>query len=145
KITLFFCAGNLAEELNIHRVDELNGVGRRMPLTMLAFTIAAFGMIGLPPVAGFVSKWYLGLGAADAGHYGIIAVLFISSLLNAMYFLPMIHAAWFKKPDKVMQQRWSDSRKQRLELPILLLGPAVATALMSLGAGVFAALTASPL
>jgi multicomponent K+:H+ antiporter subunit A len=60
KITLFFCAGNLAETLGMHRVSEMRGVGRRMPWTMAAFTVAAFGMIGVPPLAGFVSKWYLG-------------------------------------------------------------------------------------
>lgn len=145
KITLFFCAGNLAEELNIHRVDELNGVGRRMPLTMVAFTIAAFGMIGLPPIAGFISKWYLGVGAASEGHFGFIGVLVLSGLLNGMYFMPMIHAAWFRNPDKVQEQVWNRDQKRRFELPLLLLGPAVVTALMSLCAGVFSAMTGSPL
>ena len=56
KVTLFFCAGNYAEELGIHRIDEMDGAGKRMPLTSIAFTIGAFGMIGLPPVAGFITK-----------------------------------------------------------------------------------------
>ena len=67
KITLFFAAGNYAETLGIHKVSEMNGVGRRMPATTLAFSVAALGMIGIPPVAGFISKWYLGLGAVEAG------------------------------------------------------------------------------
>jgi multicomponent Na+:H+ antiporter subunit D len=75
KITLFFCAGNYAETLGIHRVSEMNGVGRRMPGTTLAFTAGALGMIGVPPVAGFVSKWYLGLGAAKAGSEWVLLVL----------------------------------------------------------------------
>ncbi len=66
KITMFFCAGNLAETLGIHRISEMNGVGRRMPWTMTAFSLAALGMIGVPPLAGFISKWYLGLGALEA-------------------------------------------------------------------------------
>jgi multicomponent Na+:H+ antiporter subunit D len=70
KITLFFCAGNYAETLGVHKVSELAGVGRRMPWTMAAFTLAAFGMIGVPPMAGFISKWYLGLGALEAGRAG---------------------------------------------------------------------------
>ncbi len=57
KITLFFCAGNLAETLGVHKISQMNGAGKRMPLTMGAFTIASFGMIGVPPIAGFVSKW----------------------------------------------------------------------------------------
>jgi len=56
KITLFFGAGNYAETLGIHHVSEMNGVGRRMPLTTAAFSIAALGMIGLPPTAGYFSK-----------------------------------------------------------------------------------------
>ena len=94
KITLFFTAGNYAETLGIHQISEMNGVGRRMPGTTLAFTIGALGMIG---TAGgrFVSKWYLGLVLADAGlAYWIIPVLVASSLLNAAYFLPVL-CAWF--------------------------------------------------
>ncbi|MFP5381582.1 MAG: complex I subunit 5 family protein, partial [Gammaproteobacteria bacterium] len=79
KITLFFCAGNYAETLGIHKVSEMDGVGRRMPWTTLAFTVGAFGMIGVPPLAGFISKWYLGLGALDAGMPWVLAVLAASS------------------------------------------------------------------
>ncbi len=61
KVTLFFCAGNYAEELGIHRINEMDGAGKRMPLTSLAFTVGALGMIGLPPIAGFITKWYLAL------------------------------------------------------------------------------------
>jgi multicomponent Na+:H+ antiporter subunit D len=70
KITLFFCAGNYAETLGVHKVSQMDGVGRRMPWTTLAFSIGALGMIGIPPIAGFVSKWYIGLGAVEAGSTG---------------------------------------------------------------------------
>ncbi len=84
KITLFFAAGNYAETLGINRVSQMNGVGKRMPGTTLAFTIGALGMIGIPPVAGFVSKWYLGQGAVEAGVAAwVLPVLIASSLLNA--------------------------------------------------------------
>ena len=98
KITLFFCAGNYAETLGLHKVSELDGVGRRMPLTTAAFTVAALGMIGLPPMAGFISKWYLGLGALEAGDTWAVVVLAGSSALNAAYFLPILHRAWFRTP-----------------------------------------------
>jgi formate hydrogenlyase subunit 3/multisubunit Na+/H+ antiporter MnhD subunit len=136
KITLFFCAGNIAETLGLHRVSELNGVGRRLPLTMIAFTMAACGMIGLPPLAGFVSKWYLAIGALEAGMSWVVLVLLVSSALNAAYFLPIVHAAWFRSPDG----GWTvERRATRLETPWMLLMPALATALLSLMAGFFAA------
>ncbi len=142
KITLFFCAGNLAETLGIHKVSELNGVGRRMPLTMASFTLAAMGMIGLPPLAGFVSKWYLGIGALEAGHTWVVPVLLASSALNAAYFLPIVYAAWFREPDG----EWETKRAaRRLETPWILLLPTVTTAVLSIGTGVLAATEWSPL
>ncbi len=138
KITLFFGAGALEKRLDIRSVDQLDGVGRRMPFTMIAFTIAALGMIGVPPVAGFVSKWYLGLGGLQAGQPWVILVLAGSSLLNAAYFLPLIYRAWFKEwPGEVA---WGD-----VERPMGLIMPAVVTAATALGAGVLAAFWLSPL
>ena len=142
KITLFFCAGNLAETLGIHKVSEMNGVGRRMPWTMAAFTIGAFGMIGLPPLAGFISKWYLGLGALEAGQEWVIFILTGSSLLNAAYFLPVLYAAWFKSsPDS-----WPAERTYgKAETAWTLLVPPVITAFLTLAAGLLASAPFSPL
>ncbi len=140
KITLFFCAGVLAETLGIHRVSEMRGVGARMPLTMAAFTVCAFGMIGVPPVAGFISKWYLGLGGVAGGHTWVIAVMALSSLLNAIYFLPIIGAAWFGKAESA----WP-SHGRRLEAHWMLLTPPIVTALLALGAGLLAGLWFGPL
>jgi multicomponent Na+:H+ antiporter subunit D len=142
KITLFLCAGVLAETLHIHRVSEMGGVGRRLPLTMGAFTLAAFGMIGVPPMAGFFSKWYLGLGGLAAGQEWILLVLEASSVLNAMYLLPIVHAAFFQPPSIKWEESW---RGGPLEARWMLVLPAVATALLSLGAGVLAGLPVSPL
>ncbi len=142
KITLFFCAGNLAETLGIHKVSEMDGVGRRMPLTMAAFTLGAFGMMGAPPLAGFISKWYLGLGALDAGQDWVIFILAGSSLLNAMYFLPILHRAWFRDPVHewpVTNYLW------RRETAWALLLPTLFTALLSLILGLLASLPYSPL
>jgi multicomponent Na+:H+ antiporter subunit D len=142
KITLFFCAGVAAETVGVHRVSEMAGIGRRLPLTMAAFTVAAFGMIGVPPLAGFVSKWYLGLGSLHAGQGWVVAVLVASGLLNAAYFLPIVHAAWFGTP----AGPWPERRSGRvLEAPGMLLFPAVATALLVVLSGLFAAFAFSPL
>ena len=142
KITLFFSAGNLAETLGIHKVSEMNGVGRRMPLTMAAFTIGALGMIGVPPIAGFITKWYLGLGALEADEEWVILILLASTLLNAGYFLPVLYRAWFlPTPD-----RWPDEHNfGRKETSLMLLIPPLITALLSLSFGLLAASPYSPL
>lgn len=146
KVTLFFCAGNYAEELGIHRIDEMDGAGRRMPLTSLAFTVGALGMIGLPPLAGFITKWYLGVGAIQAEMYWVVAVLVASSSLNAMYFLPILHRLWFRLGPAHGHGQWpKEQRLGRLETHGWLLWPMVFTALVSLGAGLLAGLPFSPL
>jgi formate hydrogenlyase subunit 3/multisubunit Na+/H+ antiporter MnhD subunit len=143
KITLFFCAGLLAETLGIKKVSEMKGVARRMPLTMLCFTVAALGMIGLPPIAGFLSKWYLATGGLQAGALWVIPVLLGSSLLNAAYFLPVIRTAWFDDPDR----GWSDVGRGRgwWEADWRLILPTLITAAFALGCGLFATTQGSPL
>ncbi|UYV18300.1 monovalent cation/H+ antiporter subunit D family protein [Halomonas qaidamensis] len=146
KVTLFFCAGNYAEELGIHRIDEMNGAGKRMPLTSFAFTVGALGMIGLPPIAGFITKWYLGVGAIQAQMYWVVAVLVASSTLNAIYFLPILHRLWFREGPAHGKGEWpNEQRLGRLETHGWLLWPAVFTALVSIGAGLLAGLPFSPL
>jgi multicomponent Na+:H+ antiporter subunit D len=142
KITLFFCAGNLAETLGIHNVSQMGGVGRRMPWSMAAFTLAALGMIGVPPMAGFISKWYLGIGGLAAGQEWVIPVLVTSSLLNAAYFLPILSRTWFDAPPK----HWpKDHIPGRLETHWMLLIPPLVTAALALGAGLLANAPFSPL
>lgn len=142
KITLFFAAGNLSETLGVSRIDQLDGVGRRMPWTMTAFTIGALGMIGLPPMAGFITKWYLFSGALEANQKWVVGVLLGSAALNALYFLPIIHAAWFKEP----RGRWPDeSPPERFETSLTLLMPPLATAALTLLVGLLASLPFSPL
>lgn len=143
KITLFFCAGNLAETLGIHKIRELNGVGRRMPITAMAFTLGALGMIGIPPTAGFISKWYLGLGAAEVTQPWLILVFALSGLLNAAYFLPLVYRMWFlpqREPWPAEQQL-----SRRFETHWMLLFPAIFTTVLLLLMGVFAGTELSPL
>ena len=98
KITLFFAAGSIYTAAHKTEVSQLDGIGRRMPWTMGAFAIGALSMIGLPPAAGFISKWYMLSGAMAAQHWVAVAVIVGSTLLNAGYFLPIVYRAFFVAP-----------------------------------------------
>ena len=100
KITLFFAAGAIYTAAHKTEVSQLDGIGRRMPWTMGAFAIGALSLIGIPPAAGFFSKWYMVQGAVAAGHWVALAVLSASTLLNAAYFLPIVYGAFFR-PERV--------------------------------------------
>lgn len=142
KITLFFGAGNYAEALGIHRVSEMNGVGRKMPLTTAAFTVAALGMIGVPFLAGAVTKKYLKLGAEEAGYEWAVWVLTASSILNAAYFLPILWRAWIKAPPASWPH---EHRPGKWETHWMLILPPLVTAALVVWAGVFADSAYSPL
>lgn len=96
KITLFFAAGSIYTAAHKTEVSQLDGIGREMPWTMGAFTIGALSLIGIPPCVGFLSKWYLMSGALASEQYLVAAVILVSTLLNAGYFLPIIHRAFFR-------------------------------------------------
>ena len=99
KITLFFCAGAILVAAHKTEVSELDGIGRRMPLTMLAFLVGSLSVVGLPPVGGMWSKWFLALGTLEAGEYALLCVLALSSLLNVWYLLVIpIRAFFFPGP-----------------------------------------------
>jgi multicomponent Na+:H+ antiporter subunit D len=121
KITLFFAAGAIYVAHHKTKVSELNGIGRRMPFTMAAFAIGSLSMIGLPPTSGFISKWYLFFGAVEAHQIPVIVVLLASIVLNAWYFLPIVYAAFFKKPDP-------GEPTGRKEAPAFMLVPLMVTA-----------------
>jgi multicomponent Na+:H+ antiporter subunit D len=97
KITLFFAAGAIYVASKKTELPQLAGIGRRMPVTMTAFTIGALSMVGVPPTAGFVSKWYILAGAFQADNYLALFTIIASTALNAAYFLPIIYAVWFVK------------------------------------------------
>jgi len=100
KITLFFAAGSIYVITHKTNISQMKGIGRQLPLTMIAFSIGALSMIGVPPISGFTSKWFLALGSIEADQIPVLIVLLTSTLLNAGYFLPIIYNAFFKAPDE---------------------------------------------
>jgi multicomponent Na+:H+ antiporter subunit D len=128
KITLFFCAGAIYVKTHKIKVSELNGIGRQMPLTMGAFALASLGLAGMPPVNGFISKWFLISGAFDAGQAIFVGVFLVSGLLNAGYFFSIVARAFFlpaKNPVKF------DEASPLMVVPLLV------TAVMALYFGIF--------
>lgn len=100
KITLFFCAGAIFVATGRKYISQLNGLGRAMPWTMGAFAIGAMSVTGLPPTGGLLSKIYLIWGAADVQQYALLAVFLVSSVLNGVYFFPIVYRAFFLKPEQ---------------------------------------------
>lgn len=101
KITLFFCAGALLVAAHKTRVSELDGIGRRMPLTMAAFLVGALSIVGVPPMGGTWSKWFLVQGTLDAEAWTLTAVLLLSSVLNLFYLVVIPVRAFFAPPADV--------------------------------------------
>jgi multicomponent Na+:H+ antiporter subunit D len=100
KITLFFCAGAIHVRTHREYVSELTGIGRQMPLTMTAFTLASLSMIGMPPFIMFASKWFLGSGAVAEGQEFFLFVYLMAGLLAAAYLMPIVFRAFFhRSPD----------------------------------------------
>ena len=100
KITLFFCAGAIYVAAHKTEISDMRGLGRKMPFTFGAFLLASLSIIGLPPMGGSWSKWYMMLGSIDADKQWIVWVLVASSLLNIGYLLPIaVNAFWAKPPE----------------------------------------------
>ena len=97
KITLFLCAGAIAAITGKKTISELAGLGKALPITMSAFLIGAFGMCGAPPLAGFISKWHVALGAVESGALFFLIIIFAGSLLDVVYFFPVIRIVFFGK------------------------------------------------
>jgi multicomponent Na+:H+ antiporter subunit D len=124
KITLFFAAGAIYVASKKTEIHQLRGIGRRMPWTMAAFTIGALSMIGVPPTAGFVSKWYILAGAFEADNLVAVFTIIASTVLNAAYFLPILYMAWF--------EREKEGGKEHGEAPFLAVLALCLTAVLTL-------------
>jgi multicomponent Na+:H+ antiporter subunit D len=132
KITLFLCAGAIMVASGKRRISEMAGLGKTMPVTMLAFSVAAVGMVGLPPLCGFISKLYLCFGAWElTPPYGLIflAVILTSSLLDVLYFFPIIHSAFFREPAEGRNEKGEYEVK---EAPLFMVVPLSITAVFSI-------------
>ena len=132
KITLFMCAGAIMVATGKKNVSEMAGIGKQMPITMLAFGITAIGMCGIPPVCGFISKIYLCFGAwALDFPYGLIflSIILISSLLDVIYFFPIIYTAFFREPEG---EGSGTGEVEIKEAPIFMVVPLGITAIFSI-------------
>jgi len=131
KITLFFCAGAIYVATHKKNISEMSGLGRTMPWTFAAFGIASLSMIGAPPVAGFVTKWYLLMGSMEAHQVGILLVLIASTLLNVGYFAPVTYRAFFgKRPE-------NEPFEGVKEAPLSMVVPIMTAAIISVVIGIY--------
>lgn len=122
KAALFVAAGAIFYRAHTVRLSHLAGIGRRMPLTTVALTIAGFGLIGTPGTAGFISKWYLAVGALDKGWWLLVLAIVTSSLMALVYVGRVLEIAWLREPAPELAQA-SDPPLSML-LPLLVLAAA---------------------
>ncbi len=136
KITLFFCAGSIYVSTYKTKVSQLNGIGKKMPWTMAAFAIATLSMIGIPPVSGFITKWYLVIGSLERHSLVVLTVLLVSSFLNAAYFVPILYRAFFKEENSNSKHIDSSDDGGLKENPFLVV-PLTLTAIISVVLGLY--------
>ena len=136
KITLFFCAGSIYVSTYKTKVSQLNGIGKKMPWTMAAFAIATLSMIGIPPVSGFITKWYLVIGSLERHNLVVLIVLLVSSFLNAAYFVPILYRAFFKEENPNSENLDLSEHKEIKENPFLVV-PLTLTAIVSVVLGLY--------
>jgi len=125
---MFLCAGVIFVNTGKQKISEMRGVGFQMPVTMIAFTIAAVSSVGIPPFNVFVSKWHLGYGALQAGMPALILLLLLSSILNASYYFPISINAFLGC------RELANIERQRLRVQPLRMIPVI---LLALGAAAF--------
>ena len=128
KSGLFLTAGAMAHAAGTRDVQGFAGLGQRLPLTLSAFGVGALGMVGIPPFSGFVSKWYLTLGALDGGEPFYVLVILVASLLSGLYYFPILISAFFGG--------WPSGKPAQEPHPMLL-GPILMLALATVILGLF--------
>lgn len=125
-LCLFLVVAAIASRVGSLHFDNLTGIYRKMPLTMAAFTVGAFAMIGVPPTCGFFSKWYLLLGGIEAGQWGYVVALVFSSLVNAVLFFRIIEIGYFQTESEAHGHDHAPVKVA--EAPLMILAPLMITA-----------------
>ncbi|MDW7972897.1 MAG: monovalent cation/H+ antiporter subunit D family protein [Thermodesulfovibrio sp.] len=133
KITMFFVAGSVYVSTGIKKISQLSGIGKKMPWTMSAFTVATLSMIGVPLTGGFISKWYLVFGTLQIENITLLSVFLVSTLLNAIYFIPIVYKAFFEKVNESNSYLLNRDIKEN---PFMVL-PIVITAIGTIVLGVY--------
>jgi len=128
KAALFMALGAVVYRLGAARISDMAGLGRRMPLTMAAFVLTGLGIIGVPGTAGFISKWYLALGALEKGYWPLVFLIVVSSLLAVIYIGRVVEAAYFREP--------TESNAKTKEPPLSMLVPILALAALTIYLGI---------
>ncbi len=141
KITLFFCAGSIYLAARTLKVSEMGGIGRLMPWTAAAFAIGAVSIVGIPPTAGFISKWYLFIGTIQAGHLAFLFVLVVSTLLSAAYYLRVFRMIFFgsseERDDEASQPAKAASKNPVKEVSFFIVFPLAMSAAISVILGIY--------
>jgi len=120
-LCVFLVVGNIVYKIKGYAFDDLKGLFRKMPFTMGAFVVGALSIIGVPPTCGFFSKWYLILGSIQAGHYGFMAALLFSSLVNVILFFRVIEIGYY---EPVQDHEGHEAHAERVaEAPLSMLVP----------------------
>ena len=122
KAALFLAVGAIFYRVGTVQLKELAGIGRKMPLTMAAFTIAGFGLVGTPGTSGFVSKWYLALGALDKGWWVLVFLIVGSSLIALVYVGRVLEVAWLREPSAAIAH--ANDPPLSMLLPLIVLAAA---------------------
>jgi multicomponent Na+:H+ antiporter subunit D len=140
KITLFFCAGAIYATTHLENVSDLQGLGRRMPWTFAAFTVGSLGLVGVPGLSGFVSKFFLSRGAIEVSDMISLTIMLGASLFTAAYLLPIVQTAFFPGPVAAGEpERHVDVREARLAVlvpPLMTAGLVIAFGVVPLLIGV---------
>jgi multicomponent Na+:H+ antiporter subunit D len=118
KVGLFQTAGAIKQSSGLENIPEFKGMSKRMPVTMLSFTIMALSIMGIPPLVGFVSKWYISLGIIASGHWPYIIVIIVNTLMEFVYFLRVINVSYFTL-----------GAAERREAPVSMIAPTAVLAI----------------
>lgn len=142
KGALFFAVGAVVYRTGLSSIESLQGLGKKMPFSMVAFTIGALSMTGVPLTVGFISKWYLAVASIESGMWWLVPVILISSLLTAIYFWRILDNIWLKPaPGEESHGHGHDSHQKPVksnDAPLSMLIPTVTVALLCLVFGIFA-------